>query len=74
MQVTSGPDEEKVLCIIRDFVDTHSIGHKQTINLPASTSLGIATREITKICGYMQGTVSVHYEPQTGQTSDVSTK
>lgn len=68
LEVVSGADEEKVLCIIRDLVDTQSTGRKQTINLPASTPLGSAAKEIAKICGYVQGSVSVHYEQQDGDT------
>ena len=70
----SGPDDQKVLCIIRDLVDTQSMGRKQTLNLPASTSQSSAAKEITKLCGYVQGTVSVRYEQQSGDTlTNVST-
>lgn len=49
------------------------MGRKQTLNLPASTPLNGVAKEITKLCGYVQGTVSVRYEQQLGDTiSDVS--
>lgn len=64
-----------MLCIIRDLVDSQTAGRKQSVNLPASTSLNNAAKEIAKICGYAQGSVSVHYERQQGQSSaDVSSR
>ena len=72
-QMVSKADEQKVLCIIRDLVDTQSMGRKHTVNLPASTPLNSVAKEITKQCGYVHGTVSVHYEQHSGDSiNDVS--
>ena len=67
----SGIDDHKVLCIIRDLVDTQSTGRKQTLNLQASIPLDNAAKEIIKLCGYVEGTVSVHYEQQAGCGDEV---
>ncbi|XP_005108001.1 ubiquitin carboxyl-terminal hydrolase 47 [Aplysia californica] len=65
-------DDDKVLCIIRDFVDSHG-GQtgKQSLNLQASLSAQQAAQDIARSCGYKENTVSVHYEQQQGGSDDI---
>ncbi|XP_053398003.1 ubiquitin carboxyl-terminal hydrolase 47-like isoform X2 [Mercenaria mercenaria] len=69
LEGASVADEPKVLCIVRDMVDPQANAIKHTMNLPASMSVQILLNEVAKQFGYMMGTISVHYERQTG--SDV---
>ncbi|XP_046546344.1 LOW QUALITY PROTEIN: ubiquitin carboxyl-terminal hydrolase 47-like [Haliotis rubra] len=63
-------DEEKVLCIITDLVSVTKPGCKHSLNLPASTSVRDALKEITKICNYDPDTVLIHYEISHGGGDD----
>ena len=72
-QDAAGCEEEKILCIIRDMVDTKNCV-KHTMNLPASTSVRMMINDVAKKFNYVIGTISVHYERQAdrGQIEEVS--
>ncbi|WAR06828.1 UBP47-like protein [Mya arenaria] len=59
-------DERKVLCIVRDMVDTNAGAIKHTMNLQASMSVRCLINEVCKQFGYMLNTISLHYEKQEG--------
>ncbi|CAL1532778.1 unnamed protein product [Lymnaea stagnalis] len=60
-------DDDKILCIIRDLVDSHGgTAGKQSLNLQASLPASQAANAIAQACGYKENTVSIHYEPQLG--------
>lgn len=69
----AGCEEEKILCIIRDMVDTKNCV-KHTMNLPASTSVRMMINDVAKKFNYVIGTISVHYERQAdrGQIEEVA--
>ncbi|XP_041351651.1 ubiquitin carboxyl-terminal hydrolase 47-like [Gigantopelta aegis] len=55
-------DEIKILCIIRDLVNTANPGCKYTLNLPGSMRVSQVFKEIAKTCGYVDDSISVIYE------------
>lgn len=60
-------EDENVLCIIRDLIDSNGgMAGKKTLNLQAVVSARQAARDMARICGYKEDTVSVHYEQQLG--------
>ncbi|RUS84034.1 hypothetical protein EGW08_008212 [Elysia chlorotica] len=60
-------DDENVLCIIRDFIDSNGgMAGKKTLNLQAVLPARQAARAIAHCCGYKEDSVSVHYEQQLG--------
>lgn len=61
-------DEEKILCIVRDLLDTQSHGTRHTINLPASTSVKEMISVVAKQFGYADDTINISYQKQTGTT------
>lgn len=54
-------DEERILCVVRDLIDANNC-QKQTVNLPASTSLSAAMVEFSRLCGYVADSISYHLE------------
>jgi hypothetical protein len=59
-------DEEKYICIVRDMVDSQSHGIRHTINLPGSTPVKDVMTQFAGMFGYVEETIDVHYEIQTG--------
>ena len=59
-------DEAKILCIIRDMVDTTCHGLKHTQNLPISTSVLDVVQDISNQFGYAPESIDIHYEQQNG--------
>ncbi|GFR69510.1 ubiquitin carboxyl-terminal hydrolase 47 [Elysia marginata] len=60
-------DDENVLCIIRDLIDSNGgMAGKKTLNLQARISAKQAAHDMARTCGYKEDTVSVHYEQQLG--------
>ncbi|KAK3608441.1 hypothetical protein CHS0354_035441 [Potamilus streckersoni] len=57
-------DGEKVLCIIRDMVDTQCHGVKHSLNLPATVLVSEFIQEVAKQFGYMAHTINLQYERQ----------
>ncbi|BFZ09544.1 hypothetical protein BsWGS_12583 [Bradybaena similaris] len=65
-------EDDKVLCIIQDLVDSHGGAvRKHTLNLQASVSARQAACDIARACGYKESSVSVHYELQLGGGGDI---
>ena len=50
---------EQILCIIRDCVDDKCAKHLQSLSLPSTTKLGTVSTEISKLCGYVHGSVCI---------------
>lgn len=59
-------DEEKILCIVRDMLDTECHGIRHSINLPASTMVKDMISQVAKQFGYIDDTIDITYEKQTG--------
>ncbi|XP_062588296.1 ubiquitin carboxyl-terminal hydrolase 47-like, partial [Saccostrea cucullata] len=59
-------DEEKILCIVRDMLDTQCHGIRHTINLPASTTVKDLISQVAQQFGYVEDTIGVTYEKQVG--------
>ncbi|XP_061169220.1 ubiquitin carboxyl-terminal hydrolase 47-like isoform X7 [Saccostrea echinata] len=59
-------DEEKILCIVRDMIDTQCHGVRHNINLPASTTVRDLISQVAQQFGYVEDTIGVTYEKQIG--------
>ena len=71
LQTSCVADQPKVLCIIRDMTNA-DVQNKNTLNLPASTSVAALIEEVARMYGYEADSFSLLYEKtELSQTTEV---